>query len=104
MDGKKRAYSIYSVSRLLFEELALAAIAFWLLPRFGIKISLWLIIVFMVVWAIYSYVISRLVAKVVGQATAVGPWTLIGVTGITITPLFPKGYVRIGTERWKVRS
>jgi membrane-bound ClpP family serine protease len=104
VDKKKRAYSLYSLGRLLFDEAALAAVAFWVLPRFNISIPLWLIIVFMVAWAVYSYFISRLVARVMGKATAVGPEALIGVRCITTTSLFPDGYVQVGTELWRARS
>ncbi len=97
-------YTLYSLGRLLFEEAALVAVVLWLLPRFGINISVWLLIVFMLAWAIYSCLTSRLVAKVIGRAAAVGPETLIGVKCTTTTPLLPDGYVRVGTELWQARS
>jgi membrane-bound ClpP family serine protease len=101
---KKRAYTLYSLVRLLFDEAALVAIAFWLVPRFGIYIPVWLLIVFMLAWAIYSCLTSRVVAKVVGRATAVGTEALIGVKCTATTPLLPDGYVRVGTELWQARS
>ena len=58
----------------------------------------------MVAWAVYSCLTSRLVAKVIGRAAAVGPETLIGVKCTTTTPLLPDGYVRVGTELWQARS
>ena len=42
---KKRAYTLYSLVRLLFDEAILAAIVLWLLPAFGIRIPVWLLIV-----------------------------------------------------------
>ncbi len=101
---KKRAYTLYSWGRLLFDETILAAVSLWLLPRFGINIPVWLLIVLMVSWAVYSCVISSLVAKVIGRAATVGPEILIGFKGTTTTPLLPNGHVRVGTELWQARS
>ncbi len=103
-DKKKRAYTIYSLVRTLFDEAALAALVLWLLPGVGINIPVWLLVVFMVAWAVYSYFTSRLVGKLIGRTAAVGPEALIGVKCITTTPLFPDGYVRVGTELWRACS
>jgi len=104
MANKKRAYTLYSLVRLLFDEAVLAAVVLWLLPGFGINFPVWLLIVFMVAWAVYSYFTSRLVEKLIGRAAAIGPEALIGVKCITTTPLFPDGYVRVGTELWRAHS
>ncbi len=103
-DRKKRAYKLYSLGRLVFDEAALAAVVLWLLPRFGINISIWLLIVFMVAWAVYSCLTSMLVEKVIVRESAVGPEALIGVKCRTTTPLSPEGYVRVGTELWRACS
>jgi membrane protein implicated in regulation of membrane protease activity len=103
-DEKKRAYTLYSLGRLLFEEAALIAVVLWLLPGFGINFPVWLLIVFMVAWAVYSCLTSRLVGKVIGKVAAVGPEALISVKCATTTPLLPGGYVRVGTELWRARS
>ncbi len=103
-DKKKRAYTIYSLVRTLFDEAALAALVLWLLPGVGINFPVWLLIVFMVAWAVYSYFTSRLVGKLIGRAAAVGPEALIGIKCITTTPLSPEGYVRVGTELWRACS
>jgi membrane-bound ClpP family serine protease len=101
---QKRAYTIYSLVRTLFEEAVLAAVVLWLLPSFGINIPVWLLIVFMLAWSVYSYFTSRLVGKVMGRAPAVGTETLIGIKCRTTTPLLPDGYVRVGTELWQAHS
>jgi len=104
VDKKKRTYTLYSLGRLLFDEAALVAVVLLLLPRFGINIPVWLLIVFMVAWAVYSCLTSSLVAKVIGRAAAVGTEALIGVKCTTTTPLLPDGYVRVGAELWQARS
>ncbi len=101
---KKRGYKLYSLGRLVFDEAALVAVVLWLLPGFGIDISIWLLIVFMAAWAVYSCLTSMLVGKVIVRESAVGPETLIGVKCRTTTPLSPEGYVRVGTELWRACS
>ena len=103
-DKKKRAYTIYSLVRTLFDEAALAALVLWLLPGVGINFPVWLLIVFMVAWAVYSCLTSRLVAKVISKVAVVGTEVLIGIKCTTTTPLLPDGYVRVGTELWRARS
>ena len=103
-DKKKRAYTLYSLVRLLFDEAVLAALVLWLLPRFGINISIWLLIVFMAAWAVYSCLTSMPVGRVIARASAVGPEAPIGVKCTTTTRLLPDGYVRVGTELWRARS
>ena len=104
MDRKKRAYTLYSLVRLLFDEAILAVVLLWILPGLGINIPVWLLVVVMVAWAIYSCVTSSLVGRVIGRATAVGPEALIGVKGTTTTPLSPDGCMRVGTELWRACS
>lgn len=100
----KRAYTLVSLVKVSLEELALAILLLWLLPRFGINIPIWLTIIFMVIWAGYSYLTSVLVVKVMDKATTTGLEALVGVKGITTTLLSPEGYIRIGNELWQACS
>ena len=104
VDKKIKAYTLYSFVRFLVEEVILVVTLSWFLPRVGINIPLWLIIVLMEAWAAYSYLTSRLAAKVIGREVTVGAETLIGVKCTTTTPLLPDGYVRVGNELWQARS
>jgi membrane-bound ClpP family serine protease len=103
-DKQKRAYTLYSLVRLLFDEAVLAAVVLWIMPGVGINVPLWLLILFMVAWAVYSCLTSGLVAKVISKVAAVGPEVLIGIECTTTTPLQPDGYVWVGTELWRARS
>ena len=104
VDKKIKAYTLYSFVRFLVEEVILVVTLSWFLPGVGINIPLWLIIVLMEAWAAYSYLTSKLVAKVIDRPAAIGAETLIGIKCTTTTPLLPDGYVRIGTELWQARS
>jgi membrane-bound ClpP family serine protease len=102
--NNKRTYNLYSLGRLVFDEVLLVAVSLWLLPGFGIKIPVWLLIILMVSWAVYSFVISNLVTKVIDRTSVVGPETLIGLKCKTTTPLLPDGQVRVGMELWQAHS
>lgn len=104
MRGKKRSYALFSLVTTLVEEAGLAPIVLLLLPQFGINIPVWLLILFIVLWAAYSYITFRLGKKVIGRAPLVGAEALIGARGVTTTPLSPEGYVRLGTELWRAHS
>jgi membrane-bound ClpP family serine protease len=100
----KRTYTFYSLGRLLFDEALLVAATLWVLPEFGISLPVWLLITLIVSWAVYSFVISNLVTKVIDRTSAVGPETLIGLKCKTTTPLIPDGHVRVGMEIWQAHS
>jgi membrane-bound ClpP family serine protease len=104
VNNKIKAYTLYSFVRFLVEEVILAVILCWFLPRFGINIPLWLLIVLMEVWAMYSYLTSKLAVKAINRPAVVGTEALVGIKGTTTTLLSPDGYVRVGAELWQAHS
>ncbi len=104
MHWSRRRYALFSLVSTLFQEAVLVAVVLFLLPRFGIDIPIWLLIVFMVALAVYSYITFRLSEEVIGQRPMVGAEELIGTRGVTMTALSPEGYVRGGGERWRACS
>ncbi len=103
-DKKRRGYTLYSLVTTLIEEAALAAVVLWVLPHFGIKIPLWLLIVLVMAWGIYSYLSFRLGKKALSKAPAVGTEAMIGLRCKATTPLSPSGYVLVGSELWAAHS
>ncbi|MBE0481314.1 MAG: NfeD family protein [Dehalococcoidia bacterium] len=101
---QKKEYFIYTIVTTLIEEGVLAAVVLLVLPRFGLDLPLWLLIVLMAAWAVHSCIMYRLGAKAIARKPAVGAETLLGARGKTTTPLTPEGYLRIGSELWRARS
>lgn len=99
---KHKKYVAYSIVTTLLEEAALAAVVFWLLPRFGINIPLWGIIIMMAALGAYDYITYRLGKKALDKKPMVSPD--IGSRGRATTPLIPGGYVKVGSELWKASS
>jgi len=100
MKGKK--YTIYSIITGLLEEVALIMVVLWLLPRFGITIPVWGLVLMMAGLGAYEYITYKLGKKALDKKPIISPD--IGSRGRATTPLTPKGYVRVSGELWKASS
>jgi membrane-bound serine protease (ClpP class) len=99
---KYRRYTVLTIVTSLLEEAALVAVLLWLLPRFGINIPLWGLILMMVALGVYNYITYRLGMKALVKKPMISPD--IGSRGRTTTPISPKGYVRVNGELWQASS
>jgi membrane protein implicated in regulation of membrane protease activity len=99
---KGRKFTAYAIITDLLEEAALVAVILWLLPKFGINIPLWGLILSMIALGAYSYMTYRLGKKALDKKPMISPDT--GSKGRATTPLTPEGYVRVGAELWKASS
>jgi len=105
MPGRtKRSFALYSLVTTIVEQAILVIVLLAVLPRFGIGIPVWLVVVLSLAWAAWSYFAYRMGEKVIGRTPVAGPEALVGVRCITTTPLSPVGYVRAGSELWRARS
>lgn len=99
---KYRRYTAYTIITTIVEEAALAAVALWLLPEFGINIPLWGLIFMMVGLGAYACVTYWLGKKALDKKPIISPD--IGSRGRTTTPISPTGYVRVNGELWQASS
>jgi membrane-bound ClpP family serine protease len=95
---------IFAIVSTLLEEAAIAVIVLWGLPRVGIQIPLWGLIVIMVVWVAYSIITFRLGTRALIKKQIAGLSSMIGTRGEVVSPLTPEGLVRIKGELWVARS
>ena len=93
---------MYSIITSLLEEVGLVAVVLWLLPRFGIDIPLWGLILMIAGLGAYEYITYRLCKEALDKKPII--WPDIGSRGMATTPLTPNGYVRVGNELWKASS
>ena len=100
MEHKK--YTAYSIISSLVEEVALAAVVLWVLPRLGINIPLWGLILMMLALGACEYISYRIGKKTLDKKPIV--WPDIGSRGITTTQLASRGYVKVDSELWKAAS
>jgi len=78
------------------------AVVLWLLPRVTINIPLWGLILMMIALGVYNYINYRLSKKALVKKPRIS--LDIGSRGRTITPISPKGYVRVNGELWQASS
>jgi membrane-bound serine protease (ClpP class) len=62
-----------------------------------------LIVAALIVFAFFVLVVSK-VAKSMRRPHATGTESLVGVTGVVVSPLDPQGQVRLHGETWKART
>jgi len=105
LSGKKgRSFALFCLVTTIIEEAVLVAVLLWLLPRFGISVPFWLLIVLVLAWGAWSYLTYRLGKKAIGRQPAIGPEAMVGTICQTTTPLCPKGHVQAGVELWQACS
>lgn len=93
-----------SIVTALIGEAAIAAIVLWLLPRWGVDIPVWGLIVMMLVFAVYQVLTYRISKRALVRKPVVSPQAMVGCCGKAVTPLAPGGYVRVEGELWRALS
>ena len=95
---------VIAIFSTLLEEIALAAIILWGLPRLGIHIPLAGLIALMAALAAYAVITYRLGSKALGKKPVIGLPDMVGSRGKVVTLLDPEGLVRIKGELWESTS
>ena len=94
---------ILAIVSTLLEEAALVAVVLWGLPQLGIHIPLAGLIALMVVWGAYTVITYRAGSRALRRKPEI-LLPLIGSQGKVVSPLTPKGLVRIKGELWQATS
>jgi membrane-bound ClpP family serine protease len=95
---------ILAIVSTSLEEVAIVVIWRWLLPEFGINLSLSVLIGIMVAWAVFAVALFVFTTRVLKRQTVVGLPTMIGSKGKVASSLAPDGLVRIRGELWGATS
>ncbi len=93
---------IFAIVSTLVVEVALVVIVLWGLPRFGIYIPLWGLILLMVTWIVYAISVYRMGSRALRKKPVLTG--MVGSKGKVMNPLAPDGFVRISGELWQVTS
>lgn len=99
---KYKRYTAYTIITTLLEEAALVAVVLWLLPRLGINIPLWGLVLMILALGAYDGVAYWLGKRALDKKPMTSP--SIGSRGRTTTPISPTGYVRVNGELWQASS
>jgi len=95
---------IIAVVSTLLEEAALAAGVLWGLPKLGIHIPLWVLIIVMLAWGAYTIITYRMGSRALRRKPVSGLIAMLGSEGEVVSPLAPEGLVRIKGELWRAKS
>ena len=101
MRGKR--FTAYAIVSTLLEEIAIAVIGFWLLPRW-IHIPIWVVILIMVAWAIYNIITYIPSKKALDKHIPSPAEAMIGWEGTARTCLDPDGMVQVHGALWKATA
>ena len=95
---------IIAIVSTVLEEAALAAGVLWGLPRLGIHIPLWVLIIVMAAWGAYTITTYRMGSRALRRKPVHGLMAMLGSEGKVVSPLVPDGMVRIKGELWMAKS
>ena len=99
-----RGRLIIAIVSTMLEEAALAASVLWGLPKLGIHIPLWVLIIIMASWATYTIITYRMGSRALRRKPIVGLLDMVSSRGKVVHSLAPEGLVRIKSELWKAKS
>jgi membrane-bound ClpP family serine protease len=85
-------------------EAIIVAVVLWGLPRLGINIPLYGLILICVAFLIYAVVSFNIGSRTLRKKPLPGFTTMVGVEGQVVSRLAPEGLVRIKGELWNARS
>ncbi len=95
---------IIAVVSTVLEEAALAVGVLWGLPKLGIHIPLWVLIIVMAAWCAYTVTTYRMGSRALRKKPIAGLLDMAGSEGKAVSPLAPEGMVRIKGELWRAKS
>ncbi|MFC1984004.1 NfeD family protein [Chloroflexota bacterium] len=99
-----RGRLIIAIVSTTLEETALAVGVLWGLPRLGIHIPVWILIIVMLAWCTYTIITYRMGSRALRRKPVAGLLDMFGSGGKVVSPLVPEGTVRIRGELWQARS
>jgi len=95
---------ILAIVSTLLEEAALVVIVLWGLPRFGIYIPLWGLVLLMIAWCAYNVYAYRIGSRALRRKPVAGLTVMVGSKGEVVNRLVPEGFVKIKGELWRATS
>jgi membrane-bound ClpP family serine protease len=95
---------VLAIVSMALEQLAIWTIWRWLLPEFGVKLHLFVLIGAMVAWAVFGTWLFIFTTRILKKQPLVGLPSMVGARGKAVGRLAPDGMVRIRGELWGATS
>ena len=99
-----RTRLVIAIVTTVLEEAVLAAVVLWGLPRLGINIQWWVLVIVMMVWTTCAVIIYRMGSRALRKKPVAGMTAMIGGKGRVVTPLAPEGFIRMKGELWRATT
>jgi membrane-bound ClpP family serine protease len=100
----KNTRLIIAIISTILEEVAIALIVVWGLPKIGVNIPILVLVPVIAVWLFYSVYTYQKGTKVLKTENVPGMSSMIGTRGTVVSPLNPSGWVMIMGELWAATS
>lgn len=97
-----RSFLVYAIAVSVLEQVLLLVVLLVILPLAGIAVPVWVVILCMAILAAISVILTRLNLRTVGLKVTRSPD--VGMIGLVVKALNPRGYVRVGGELWAATS
>ena len=96
-------YVVQSILGALSEQALLVAVVLWLLPRFDIRMPLWLLAMMMLALAVHSYMMYRAGKVTFSLKPKVAFENIVGAEGVVTSWQGSEGYIKVQGVLWKAR-
>jgi len=93
-----------AIISMAFEQVAIWLIWRWVLPEFGVKLPVSVLIGVMAGWAVLGTWLFIITSRALKKQAPAGLPSMIGTVGKVTTRLAPEGMVKIKGELWGARS
>jgi len=100
----RNARLIIAIVTSVLYELVIVSAIIWGLPRLGINIPIWGIVIIVLFFASYAVVFYKIGSRVLKKEPLPGLPDMIGTEGKVTTSLTPVGFVKIKGEFWEARA
>jgi membrane-bound ClpP family serine protease len=100
----KNARLFVAIITSLIDEALIVAAIIWGLPKLGVAIPLWGIILICVLFVIYCVTFYLIGSQILRKKAIPGFTEMVGTEGRTVNRLAPKGYVKIASELWDAKA
>jgi len=95
---------ILAVITTMLDELLVIVLLIWGLPKLGVKLPLFVLVLIGVLWTCFAVVMYVAGSKILGKKPVSGLTDMVGFKGVVTTALIPQGLVKINGELWTARS
>jgi membrane-bound ClpP family serine protease len=100
----KNARLLIAIITSLLDEAIIVAAIIWGLPRLGVDIPLYGIILICIAFVIYAVSFYLIGSNILRKKPMPGFTQMVGVEGRTVSRLDPRGFVRVEGELWESKA